>query len=121
MPEVTAALPATDQTFYSHSINVSKQHSPLLHFPLRTGLSAGDTAAVVFTKARARDAAQTLGDVHTTTQVAAQNDSPPPPGCPSPWMESSTHLLTGGLLTSNPHQLLTPESLVENKMGTGLC
>lgn len=98
-PEITAALPAIDQTFYSHSIKMSKRYSPLLRFPLRKGLAAGDTTAVTFTKARGNDATQTLGGIHTSTQVTAQNDSPPPHGRKSPWMESSIHLLTGDLLT----------------------
>ena len=103
MPEIAAALPAVDQTFYSHSIKMSKQHSPLLRFPLPKGLAAGDATAI--TKAHASDATQTLRDICPTTQVTAQNDSPPPQGHESPWMESSIHLLTKIYsLAPNPHR-----------------
>lgn len=76
VPEITAALPAIAQAFYSRSIKMSKQHSPLLCFPLRKALTAGDTAAVRFTKAHANDATQTLRDIHTSTQATAQNVRP---------------------------------------------
>lgn len=65
--EIITALPTTDQTFYSHPIKC--QHSSPLHFLLQRGLTAGDTATVTFTKVSANNAAQTLGDMHTTTQL----------------------------------------------------
>lgn len=91
---------------------MSKQHFLLLRFPLCKGLAAGDTVTVTFTKAHANSATQTLGDAHTTAQVTAQNDSPPPHAHASPWMESSTHLPTGHSLAPKHQRFLTPESLI---------